>query len=82
MLPKIITAKACSNFVLEVAFDGRTIKHFSFVPYLNYPVFKALQVQSFFETVAVKYGTVVWGENDEIDFDPYTIYLEGHTLQY
>ena len=31
----------------------------------------------FFNSVKVKYDTVVWGKNEELDFDPYIIYSEG-----
>jgi hypothetical protein len=81
MLPKVKSAKALSNFILEVEFDDGVFKSFSVEPYLDYTVYKPLKVVSFFKTVAVKYGTVIWGKEEEIDFDPYTIYTEGKTLQ-
>lgn len=80
MLPKIIFAKALPEQVLEIKFQDGVLKHFSVVPYLKYTVYKPLQNQSFFETVAVKYDTVVWGKDEEIDFDPYTVYSEGKIL--
>jgi Protein of unknown function (DUF2442) len=80
MLPKVKSVKALPNYLLEVEFDDGVLKSFSVVPYLDYTVYKPLKITSFFKTVTVKYNTVIWGKEEEIDFDPYTIYTEGVTL--
>ena len=80
MLPQIKSVKPLPNFILEVEFEPKVHKHFSVLPYLKYPVYKPLADVSFFNTVFVKYDTVVWGKNEEIDFDPFTVYSEGVTI--
>jgi Protein of unknown function (DUF2442) len=77
MLPKIIDVKTKPNYVLEVLFDNTKKREFSIAPYLNYTVYKPLENIKFFNEVIVKYGTLIWGKDELIDFDPYTIYLEG-----
>ncbi len=80
MLPKIIDVKSKPNYVLEVVFDNLEKREFSIVPYFKYSVYKPLQNIVFFNQVIVKYGTVVWGQEELIDFDPFTIYQEGKIL--
>lgn len=48
---------------------------------LNSLFFKKLQNKSVWQKATVKHGTVVW--DNETDFDPDTLYLEGvpHSLQ-
>ncbi len=77
MLPKIKSVKPLPNYILEVEFEPSVQKQFSVLPYLKYTAYKPLADVSFFNTVIVKYDTVVWGKNEEIDFDPYIIYSEG-----
>ena len=81
MLPKIINAIPLSNYRIEVLFDNAEKKVFSVLPYLKYPVYKSLYEIKFFNNVVVKYGTLVWGEEDLIDFDLYTIYHEGQIVE-
>ncbi len=80
MLPKIINVKPLPDYVLEVEFSDGNCKQFSVVPYLGYPVYEPLKNKNFFKTVTVKHGTVIWGKQEDIDFDPFTIYSEGKTL--
>lgn len=77
MLPKIISVQPKPNYIIEVVFENSEIREFSIEPYLNYTVYKPLQNEIFFKKVEVKYGTLVWGKDELIDFDPYTIYTEG-----
>lgn len=77
MLPKIITAIPKSGYKLELEFDNKIWKEFSAVPYLNFPVFQPLKDITFFNNVVVKYGTVVWGKEEIIDFDPFTLWAES-----
>ena len=80
MLPKIISVKPKPNYVLEVLFENSEKREFSVAPYLKYTVYKPLENISFFNNVVVKYGTIVWGKEELIDFDPFTIYSEGKVL--
>jgi hypothetical protein len=77
MFPKIITAIPKSGYKLELEFDNKIWKEFSVVPYLNFPIFQPLKDSSFFNQVIVKYDTVVWGKEELIDFDPFTLWTES-----
>jgi hypothetical protein len=81
MLPKIINAIPEENHIIKIQFDNKIWKRFSVEPYLNYPVFQVLKNDIFFKNVIVKYGTVVWGKEEEIDFDPYTLWSEGIEIE-
>lgn len=81
MLPKVINAVPKLNFILEIQFDNKIWKQFSVEPYLEYTVFKPLKEYNFFKKVKVKYDTVVWGNEEEIDFDPYTLWTESVEIQ-
>ena len=80
MLPKIIGVIPKPNYVLEVLFENSEKREFSVTPYFQYTVYKPLENISFFNNVVVKYGTVVWGKDELIDFDPFTVYQEGKIL--
>jgi hypothetical protein len=77
MFPKIITVIPKPDYKLEIEFDNKIWKEFSVLPYLNYPVFEPLKDTSFFNKVTVKYDTVVWGKEEIIDFDPFTLWTES-----
>ena len=77
MFPKIITVIPKSGYKLELEFENKIWKEFSVAPYLNFPVFQPLKDSSFFNQVVVKYDTVVWGKEEIIDFDPYTLWTES-----
>ncbi len=80
MIPKLTNAIAQNNFKLKLEFDYKIWKEFSVEPYLQYPVFKPLSDELFFEKLQVKYNTVVWGKDEEIDFDPYTLWIESQLI--
>ena len=80
MLPKIVSVNPKPNYILEVFFENSELREFSVEPYLIYSVYKPLKDELFFKKVVVKYGTLVWGKEELIDFDPYTIYTEGKIL--
>lgn len=77
MLPKITNVIPQDNHLIKIQFDNKIWKQFSVAPYLNYPVFKPLQNNDFFKKAKVKYDTIVWGQDDDIDFDPYTLWSES-----
>ena len=80
MIPKIIAVNIQPNHVLEIVYENSEKKLFSIVPYLNYTVYQPLKNINFFNQVKLKHGTITWGNDEMIDFDPYTIYFEGQTL--
>lgn len=77
MLPKIKNVKVLPNYVLELIYENNTVKYFSVEPYLNYTVYKPLADIDFLKTVIVKYNNLVWGKEEDIDFDPYTLFTES-----
>ena len=77
MLPKIINAFPEEDYTLKIQFENKIWKRFSVIPYLNYTVFKPLKDKDFFKNLNVKYDTIVWGKEDEIDFDPFTLWSES-----
>lgn len=80
MLPKIVNVFPKPDYILEVEFENSEIREFSVKPYFKYTVYKPLENINFFNKVTVKYGTLVWGKEELIDFDPYTIYQDGKIL--
>ena len=78
MNPRIKKVEYKSPYKLILSFDNDERKEFDISPYLSYPVFKILQDESFCRRAKIFNGTVVW--NDEIDFDPDTLYLESKPL--
>ena len=77
MNPRVINVKPLSSYTLLLEFENKKKKIFSIEKYLNYPIYKELKNSSFFKTVKAKYGTVVWGNEELIDFDPDTLWLES-----
>jgi hypothetical protein len=71
--PKKVSYK--SPYQLIITFNNNEVKVFNLDSYLNYPVYKPLQNESFCAKAMVKYDTVVW--DDDIDVDPDRLYLES-----
>jgi hypothetical protein len=78
MNPRIKKVQYKSPYKLILLFDNEELKEFDMSPYLSYPVFKVLKDESFCRKAKVFNGTVIW--NDELDFDPDTLYLESKPL--
>jgi hypothetical protein len=78
MNPRIKTVAYKSPYKLILPFTNGEHKEFDFSPYLSYPVYQNLKDESFCRKVKTGNGTVAW--NDEIDFDPDTLYLESTLL--
>jgi len=55
-------------------FNNDERKIFDFRDYLQYPVYKHLANEAFYADAKVMMSNVTW--NDEIDFDPNTLYLQ------
>jgi hypothetical protein len=80
MNPKAINIKYKSPYQFVITFDNNEKKIFDIQPYLNYPVYKKLQNESFCSSAKIRDGIVFW--NEEIDMDPDRLYLESSQLNY
>jgi hypothetical protein len=78
MNPRVEKVSCVNNTVLELTFKNGEVKLFDVSPYFKYPVYEILKDTVFFKNAYILNGTVAW--NDEIDFDPDTLYLEGKKL--
>ena len=78
MNPRVKNVKYEDPYKLVITFCNDEIKLFDLHGYLQYPVYNALLDTAFCKKVKVYQGTVVW--NDEIDFDPDTLYLESKSI--
>jgi hypothetical protein len=78
MNPRIIDVQYQSPYTLILAFNNNEVKEFEYSSYLNFPVYEALQDENFSKKAKVFNGTVIW--DDDIDFDPDTLYLESTTV--
>ena len=78
MNPRVIHVLYMVPHSLVVTFTNKEKKEFDLKPYLNYPIYQKLKEESYCKKVRVKDGVIVW--DDETDFDPDTIYLEGKSI--
>lgn len=78
MNPRIKTVVYKTPYKLILSFTNGEQKEFDLCPYLTYPVYKKLKDESFCSKVIAVNGTIAW--NNEIDFDPDTLYLESRPL--
>lgn len=75
---KIISAKANNDFTLDLQFDDGKFKWFDVKPYLDFPVFRELNILENFKQIKIAFGTVQW--RNEQDISPETLYLEGKDI--
>lgn len=75
MNPKPHSVIPADDCKLCIKFDNGEEKVFDIKPFLNYPVYEELKDDLLFKDAKVRYGTVVW--NEEIDVDPDRLYLES-----
>ncbi len=78
MNPRIMKVKYQPDYKLLLTFTNGEVKEFDFYAYLTFPIYKALNDEVFCQKASVFNGTVIW--NDDIDFDPDTLYLESKLL--
>ncbi len=78
MNPRIKSVTYQHPYNLMLTFNNGEVKIFNFKDYLHYPVYSKLKDPAFCSTVKPFMGTAVWDE--EIDFDPDTLYLESKTV--
>lgn len=77
MYPRVLKVIPKKEYILELFFDNGEHKFFSILPYIQYPVFLALQKEEFFKGAYVQNGTVCWGDTEVIDLDPDTLYIDS-----
>jgi len=80
MNPRPINIKFKSPYKFIITFDNQEKRIFDIQPYLHYPVYEALQNESFCSKAKIQNGLVVW--NEEIDLDPDRLYLESTEITY
>ena len=78
MNPRVKQIENIFPYKMILLFTNGETKEFDFSYFLHYPVFEPLQNKHFFTNAVVWNGTIVW--NDEIDFDPDTLFLESKTV--
>ncbi len=78
MNPRIVSVEYKSPYILMLGFSDNKTKQFDLSPYLKYPVYQPLQDEDLCSKARVEYDTVVW--NDNLDFDPDTLYLESKLI--
>jgi hypothetical protein len=82
MNPRVSKVAYAGDHQLLLTFTNNEVKRFDLNNYLQYPVYEPLKDEAFCKKVKVSGGTIEW--NDDIDFDPDTLYLEGepvHSLE-
>ncbi len=78
MNPRVKNVHYKRPYQLLLTFTNDEEKIFNFKKYLDYPVFCSLKDEAFCNKVHVRFGTVAW--DDEIDIDPDTLYLESNAV--
>jgi Protein of unknown function (DUF2442) len=78
MNPRVSLVQYQSPYKLILTFTNKEVKEFNFVNYLKYPVYIALNDETYCRKARVFNGTVVW--DDSTDFDPDTLYIESKPL--
>jgi hypothetical protein len=77
-MKKVISVKPNNDYSLDLIFNDGSHKRFDMKPYLDYEVFRELRDIDLFKNVRVAYGTVQWG--NEQDISPDTLYVEGQGI--
>lgn len=71
--PNVIKVEALRDYRLLLTFDNKEIKIFDMVPYLRYPIFKALKDESEFHKFSIVDGTIEWDCGSELSNDTFYI---------
>lgn len=79
MNPRAKTVEYKKPYKLIIGFTNGEMKSFDMEPYLNYPVYESLKNENLCSEATVKYGTIVW--DDETDIDPDRLYLESKKVE-
>lgn len=78
MNPRATAVEYERPYKLIINFTNGEIKIFDLKPYLDYPVYDFLKDENHCRKATVKFGTVVW--NDDTDIDPDRLYLESKII--
>jgi hypothetical protein len=78
MNPKIINVECISPHFVKLCFTNFEIKQFDLKPFSYYPVYQILQDENNCKKATILNNTIVW--NEEIDFEPDTLYRESTLL--
>jgi len=73
--PRVTTVIPTDDYKLLLTFTNGERRIFDAKPLLDMAVFKPLLNKSFFQSVKVAYGTVIWPQ--DIDYCPDTLYSES-----
>jgi len=73
--PRVAAVLPMKDYKLRLTFNNGERRMFDAKPLLSKGVFKPLQNRSYFESVKVAYGSVLWP--NEIDYCPDTLYAES-----
>ena len=73
--PRVTAVTPTEDYKLLLTFTNGEQRIFDFTPLLGMAVFKPLSNKSFFLSVKVAYGTVIWPQ--DIDYCPDTLYSES-----
>lgn len=72
ILLDIITLQVNNDYTMVLEFENNEKRVFDMKPYLEHKPFEKLKNFSLFEQAHIKYGTVAWPGN--IDIDPELLY--------
>lgn len=75
MNPEVTFVQSLDNFELLVQFATGERRRFDVKPLLDYPVYRRLRQEGYFNRARVENGTVVWDE--QCDLPPDSLYLQG-----
>ena len=78
-MKKVISAKANDDYSLTLEFNDGLRKRFDVKPYLDKGIFRELKNLDYFRNIKIVFGTVQW--QNEQDFAPETLYLEGTLIE-
>ena len=73
--PRVASAKPTDDYKLLLTFTNGEQRMFDAAPLLDMAIFKPLANISFFQSVRVAYGSVLWAQ--DIDYCPDTLYMES-----
>jgi len=73
--PRVMSAVPTEDYTLLLTFTDGEQRIFDAKPLLEMTVFEPLINKSFFQSVRVAYGSVLWPQ--DIDYCPDTLYMES-----
>ena len=75
LMPRVTAVTPTDDYKLLLTFAGGERRVFDANPLLEMPVFEPLTNKSFFQSVKVAYGSIIWPH--DIDYCPDTLYMES-----